>query len=233
MNEYDTERRLRTTLGHLVELANALDHAALCLLNGKGGAAGRATIGLASGRVLDVVAIGRIPTNRDTEMSVGIVHEIDGRILRDSISAYDIETVQHPASMVLDQPYTPLVAPEDAAKLAVATIEAMGELRDDDETFRFELDGPHRTPFMVRLMNDVKAGKTAQGVSQVLLDVDTIVNMLGETVPAGETPEQKSALAIIRQAAAKDRMYMDMIRQYRPYIERARWLMPFDVLPRT
>lgn len=233
MNEYDTERRLRTTLGHLVELANALDHAALCLLNGEGGAAGRATIGLASGRVLDVVAIGRIPTNRDTEMSVGIVHEIDGRILRDSISAYDIETVQHPASMVLDQPYTPLVAPKDAAKLAVATIEAMGELRDDDETFRFELDGPHRTPFMVRLMNDVKAGKTAQGVSQVLLDVDTIVNMLGETVPAGETPEQKSALAIIRQAAAKDRMYMDMIRQYRPYIERARWLMPFDVLPRT
>lgn len=231
MNEYDTERRLRTTLGHLVELANALDHAAWRLLNGESGAAGRATIGLASGRVLDVVAIGRIPTNRDTEMNVGIVHEIDGRILRDSISAYDIETVQHPASMVVDQPYTPLVAPEDAAKLAIATIDAMGELRDD-ETFRFELDGPHRTPFMVRLVNDVKAGKTAQGVSQVLLDVDAIVNMRGEAVPKGETPEQKSALAIIRQAAAKDRMYMEMIHQYRPYIERAQWLMPFDVLPR-
>lgn len=227
--EYFHQDRMNTTIRMLDDLGSALDHMTHAHLFGDQVDVPEGMIGLASGRVLRVVSIDQIPSmnSRKLDDDVLVVHLVDDRAIAEKICISNIETVQ--TALPLKHGDEVLVAPEKARALAMETIKARGVIPDDDARLEYGMyaDG-HRTPFMHEIVvqlekrgpNDPFRRKVWSLIPGSLIADDQV----NHEAAAGLSDEETG---ILRQAVARDRIYQDMIRSYRPYVSRDRWLTPY------
>lgn len=235
MNEHQVEERLQDVVDGVSALQRTLEHVALDYLMGEKQNAARGVMGLRSGRVLKVVGIaGNASLNlRCRTTKIDVAHEIeDGVVISETISLYDVESVQTPESLQIDEPYEVLVDPISAKRIAMETIEMQGDPDIDGmDLSEGAVDGPHRTPFIHRLVTSIKEDETdpvLAMVRRIVMD-DLCMAMISDEITIRKGGEVVTkAYGMVKQAVAKDRMYSSMIQAYRPYIVRSQWLAPFQ-----
>lgn len=227
--EYFHQDRMNTTIRMLDDLGSALTSMTHAHLFGDEVDAPEGLIGLASGRILRVVSIDQVPgmNSRKLDDDVLVVHLVEGQAIAERICISNVETVQ--TALPLKRGDETLVAPDRARALAMETIKARGVIPDDDVRLEYGMytDGD-RTPFMREIImqlekrgpNDPFRRKLWSLIPGSLIADDQMHDAAADGLSDEET-------GILRQAMARDRVYQEMIRSYRPYVSRDRWLTPY------
>lgn len=231
--EYIHHDRMIATIELLNDLERELEERAYRSLTGEISDSGRAVIGLASGRTLEVVAVSDVPGRRGSKFddTVRIVHILEGKVVSDRILLSNIETVESMLPTVDDD--VALVAPNQAKRVAVAVITGRGQIPCDHIDFDVVVIQCNKatTPFMDSLLSMMDARSDHEAFKTKLQDMILHQNaLLGGQERQEPAKLSDEELAIVRHAVARDQMYQEMIRAYRPFIEHQRWVMPFGGL---
>jgi hypothetical protein len=227
--EYFHQDRMNTTIRMLDDLGSALDHMTHAHLFGDEVDAPEGVIGLASGRILRVVSIDQVPgmNSRKLDDDVLVVHLLEDGAIAERICISSIETVQ--TALPLKRGDEPLVAPDKAKALAMETIKARGVIPDNDVHLEYGMYADqHRTPFMHEIVMQLEKRGPDDAFRRKLWSLipGSLVadDQVHDAAAHGLSDEEAG---ILRQAVARDRIYGEMIRSYRPYISRDRWLTAY------
>ena len=203
--------RLDETLGSLGAVARSLEDHGLAVAGGRTpDGAGEAVIGLRSGRVLTVVALDELPdriSGRRLDASFRIVErDKDGALRALRVNVSDVETVTATGPFGIP---VEIVAPAVARAVLKAAIAAIPVVREDEECASFTIEDalrrPDRFPF-------TKAA----------------LRSCAHLVAASETRladlPNEARLPFV-QTVAKDVLFEETMTRYRPYCDRAEWLV--------